>query len=96
MVAEPSADIFSNLSEGEADDDSVIVDEDDPNFTGSISNMQGAPLPSKVQDYIKNNLMNVPKKPYINDRTSTKTGFTTTEQMRDFEFKKENLLELMK
>lgn len=31
--AEASAEIFSNLSEGEADDDSVICDEDDLNFT---------------------------------------------------------------
>lgn len=40
--------------------------------------------------------MQVPKQPYINDRSGTKTGFTSSEQMKDFEYKKENLLELMK
>ena len=94
---EQLSDILSNLSEGNADDDAVILDEDEPNFTGVVTNMQGAPYPQKVQDYIRNKMIQVQKQSlYVNNLSASKTGFTSNELMKDFEFKKENLLELLK
>jgi hypothetical protein len=47
-------------------------------------------------DYIKNNLIVAPNHgKVLSDLASTKTGFVTTQNFKDFEYKKENLLELL-
>lgn len=58
--------------------------------------MKGAEYSSKVRDYIKASLLIAPNDGVdLTDLSATKTGFTTKENFKDFEYKKENLLELM-
>ena len=90
--------VMSSQPDEQSDsNDSIILDDENPNFTTNIKNMKGAKYPKKVQDYIKENLI-VPPGHGVNltNLSSTKTGFTCSENFKDFEFKKENLMELLK
>jgi hypothetical protein len=58
--------------------------------------MRGSEYPAKVRDYIKTNLLIAPNDGKdLSNLAATKTGFTISENHKDFEFKKENLLDLM-
>lgn len=58
--------------------------------------MKGAEYPPKVQDYIKLNLLMAPNDNCeLTNLAATKSGFTVSENHKDFEYKKENLLELI-
>ena len=58
--------------------------------------MKGAKYPRKVQDYVKENLMVPPNHGVeLTNLSSTKTGFFVNDAFKDFEYKKENLLELI-
>ena len=59
--------------------------------------MKGGPYSPKVEDYIKNNFLNAPNKNCeLTDLAATKTAFTVNRDYKDFEYKKENLLEILK
>lgn len=58
------------------DDDIILDGEEIECFTTDLSNMQGAPYPEKVKEYIKNSSVAIPKhSKYINDSVATKTAF---------------------
>jgi hypothetical protein len=77
-------------------DESVILDDINQDFTSNIDCLKGSEYPPKVREYIKTSLLIAPNDSVdLNDLSATKTGFTTQENFKDFEYKKENLLELM-
>jgi hypothetical protein len=93
--SEKSLDSGSVVS-GAEEDDSVILSEDDENFTGQLANLKGAEYPVKVQDYIKSTLLPAPNHGVpLTNLAATKTGFSAVNQYKDFQFKQENLLEIM-
>lgn len=58
--------------------------------------MAGAPYHERVNEYIKNSSVAIPKRSkFINDATATKTAFKQNLIFKDFEFKKENLMEIL-
>lgn len=88
--------IISEDENEEPDADELILDSEPEDFTTNMGNMQGAPYHDKVEDYIKNTNVDIPKQvKYISNLSSTKTGFKTKLILKDFEFKKENLMEIL-
>ena len=58
--------------------------------------MAGAPYHPIVRDYIKNSTVSVPRhSPHVVDTTATKTQFKQVQNFKDFEFKKENLMDIL-
>ena len=54
--------------------------------------MKGSSLPPEVLSKFEN----LPARPkFISNLSATKTGFHTNHKFKDFEFKKENLLEII-
>ena len=93
---EQKEEVLSERSVGSISNDSLIMDEHEHDFTTNINNMKGAQYPKKVQDYIKDNLIKPPNQGVnLTNLSSTKTGFTCSDNYKDFEYKKENLLDLM-
>lgn len=76
--------------------DDVIMDDEDNNFTTDVSNMAGAPYAHRVKEYIRNSAVQIPAQPqFITNASSTKTAYKSNQIFKDFEFKKENLLEIL-
>jgi hypothetical protein len=74
------------------DIDSVIDDGEIDEFTSMQPYMRGAPLSPEV----RNKLENPPaRSEYISNLSATKTGFQVNNIYKDFEYKKENLLEIL-
>jgi hypothetical protein len=72
------------------------MDDENNNFTTAFENMKGAPYSPKVEDYIKNNYLNAPNKnAHLTNLAATKTAFTVNRDFKDFEYKKENLMEIL-
>lgn len=58
--------------------------------------MVGAPYPNKVKDYLKDSNVDIPKHAkHLSNVSATKTGFKSNQNFQDFEFKKENLMEIL-
>ena len=86
----------SDISNFSDDDDSIIMDDENNNFTKAVENMKGGPYSPKVEEYIKLNYLNAPNKnTHLTDLAATKTSFTINRNFKDFEYKKENLLEIL-
>jgi hypothetical protein len=72
--------------------DSVIDDGEIPDFTLEMQYMRGAALSPEVLSKFEN----APAKAeFISNMSATKTGFHTNQKYKDFEYKKENLLEIL-
>lgn len=72
--------------------DSVIDDGDIPEFTSNQKFMRGAPLSPEILNMYEN----PPARPeFISNMSATKTGFQSNHIFKDFEFKKENLLQIL-
>lgn len=72
--------------------DSVIDDGEIPDFTLEKQYMRGAALSPEVLGKLENPPA---KAEFISNTSATKTGYHTNTKYKDFEFKKENLLEIL-
>lgn len=105
LSGEPTSDAGEEVK-SEAEVDSLIEDELDlDDFTAETKYMQGAPIPQEVLDRVESKLekqgrafdgtqYNLPDT-YYSNLTANKTGYQTTTIMRDYEFKKENLISIL-
>lgn len=81
----------------QSNDSIIITDDEQENFTTQMVNMKGASYPEKVEDYIASTLLTAPNHGVqITNLAAAKTAFIVKEDFQNFEYKKENLLKLMK
>jgi hypothetical protein len=89
-------DMISNSDKSVMSDESIIMSDDEENFTTNVQNMKGAEYPPTVQEYISSTLLPAPNNGVqLSNLAATRTAFSTKNHFKDFEFKKENLLEIM-
>ena len=74
------------------DIDSVIDDGEMTDFTLEMQFMKGAALSPEVLNTMENP---PPRAEFISNMSATKTGWQTNNKFKDFEYKKENLLEIL-
>lgn len=87
------------LEDTEEDElDEIILDDEieTTNFTTDLSNMAGAPYHPEISDYIKNTSVTIPRHSnHICETTATKSQHKQNLIYKDFEFKKENLMDIL-
>jgi hypothetical protein len=74
------------------DIDDVIDDGDIPEFTADLKFMRGAAIDEELRGSLESTS---PKTEFISNLSAKKTGYQTKLIFKDFEYKKENLLEIL-